>query len=153
MEVEDHRMPRCTLTGTLVFLACISSAQEVKPDFAGRWRVVDAPSNRKAAMEIKQSSNTLEMRPVLDGASAHWIVYPTDGTETKEKVGNATFFRSGHWDGVRLILESRKDLYRKGATIQEVVSMTENGRLKTSFHVIGGDSRHDYTLTSEKLKE
>ena len=146
-------MQRRMLTGALILLSCILNAQDMKPDFAGTWKVVDAPPNVKTVIEIKQTDSTLEIRPVVDRVSTHWIVYPTDGTETKEKVGNATFFRSGHWDGARLILDSRKDLYRKGATTREVFSLTGDGRIKTSFHVIGGDSRHDYTLTSEKMKE
>ena len=141
------------LTVVLIMLAHSLSAQDARPDFTGTWKVVDAAPNVTTVTEIKQTTSTFAMRAVVNRTSANWIVYPTDGTETKEKVGNATFFRSGHWDGTRLILESRKTLYRKGPTIQEVVFRTEDGRIKTSFHVIGGDARHDYTLTSEKIKE
>jgi hypothetical protein len=141
------------LAGALIFLATIASAQDVKPNFSGTWKVTGSSPNVKTVMQFEQTSTTLEMRPVLDsGHVAKWIAYPIDGTETAEKLGNATFFRSGHWEGTTLVLDSRKNLYRKGLTTREVISLSEDGRLmKTGFHVIGGDPRHDHEMTSERV--
>jgi hypothetical protein len=143
------------LAGALIFLATTTSAQVVKPNFSGMWKVTGSSANVKSVMQLEQTSTTLEMRPVMDGgAVAKWIAYPIDGTETAERLGNATFFRSGHWEGTTLILESRKNLYRKGLTTREVISLSEDGRLmKTGFHVIGGDPRHDYEMTSERVPD
>ena len=38
--------------------------------------------------------------------------------------------------------------------MREVISLSEDNRsMKTDFQVIGGDPRHDYQITSERLPD
>jgi hypothetical protein len=136
------------LTVALVILGSLATAQEVNPNFTGTWKPVGV--TRNAQTRIEQTDSTFAFAPVTEGA-AHMIVYPTDGTTTKEH-GRRKITRIGHWEGRDLILESTATFRFRRRTTREVISLSEDGRvMKMSFRLVGGVSRDDHEAVFERV--
>ena len=114
-----------SFTVALALLGSLAAAQDVKPNFTGIWRPVGG--TRNAETRIEQTDSTFAFAPAIEGA-AHMIVYPTDGRTTKER-GRRKVTRTGHWEGLDLILESTATFRFRRRTTREVISLWRMAKL------------------------
>jgi hypothetical protein len=139
----------------LLFLSSSVLAQDAKPNFTGTWEMVTGTraGHAKTTTRIEQTDSTFAISPILPGSVVvDPVVYPIDGTETKQKIGRRLVKRKGHWEGAHLVLEVAGRFRGRQRTTQQAIWFSYGGKIMNmSFHVIGGDPRRDYEFASERI--
>jgi hypothetical protein len=138
----------------IILYVSVAAAQSKKPDFSGIWKLSDFSGKSSEIDKIEQTASTFTITPTLNSASLiEPMIYPTDGSERTQMVGAFKVVRTGHWDGTRLVLESRRIEISREEGIVETVSLSEDGRImKRSFHNKDGKVS-DRENTFEKVSE
>jgi hypothetical protein len=141
----------------LAALPFVLQAEDVRPDFSGTWKAISITTGAvpdKSVAEIKQTDSTFAIRTLVEnGIRPGWSVYPTDGTVTKRGHGQRADTKTGHWEGKTLVLESTGpgNAPWRRSTTQELISLTEDGRvLKIRVH-LPSDPSKDYEVSHERL--
>lgn len=148
--------------GFLLLVASSALAQDLKPNFAGTWKLIggNRPVPANPILErITQTDSTISISGALNTETADlWVVYPTNGRETKKIRGRITETSSGRWEGTRLVLEVTRinrwgvAEYHGPHTTREILSLSDDGRIMTSkFHNLKDDPRLDVEFICKRV--
>lgn len=152
-------MKRLALCSLLLLLAASLSfaADEKKPDFSGTW-VLDTgksdfgmlPPVESQTTVIEHKEPKIKVSSTVKGQQGEQKVernYTTDGEENTNKQGPIEVKSKSHWDGAKLITESKFKIQDNDIEMKDTWALSEDGKTYTQNR----DLKSPMGETSQKL--
>jgi hypothetical protein len=127
-----------------VILPFAARAQS-KTDMSGTWTLdaskSDAPMGR-GGRGGGRGGGPVEIRQTADSITIGPATYKLDGSESVNEGRGGQMKSKAHWDGVKLVIETTRDMQGMSITSKEVRSLSADGKemtVETNFSTPQGD--------------
>ncbi len=152
---------RVIASGLLAASLLASAYAQQKPNFTGTWKLNVAksdfgedpvPKSRTDVITHKDPSLTDQVSTEgAKGKQEYTAVYTTDGKEVVNKQGARELYSIFHWDGSKLVNDSKLHVNDEDIIIKQIWSLSADGNTITqNVHYNTPEGETDHTLVYEK---
>lgn len=141
----------------LLLVGICAAADEAKPDFTGKWALDTGKSDFGMLPPVESQTSVIEHKePKVKvtsttknerGEQKRESNYTTDGEENTNKNGPVEIKSKSHWDGKKLITDSKLKLQDNDIEIHDTWELSEDGSTFTQSR----DFKSPMGETSQKL--
>ena len=152
------------LTIALLLFAFAAFADDAKPNLSGTWKLdiaksdfgqMPGPDSRTDIIDHKEPVVKESVSMSTQQGDISWdVTYTTDGKDSKNTVMGSDMVSNAHWDGGKLVVDSKANFGGSDMTIHGTTVLSDDGKILTmQAHMSGPMGEGDQKLIFVKQEK